>query len=138
MFNLLSLPIFQRVRVVVWYQTSATLTIMSDVGVIDAVEAGEMFQLGVTHKAICEAYMDEAPTEDLLDWFQMSMRSDVWAGDDRDHTIKTLLLQSGVSHTSMTVGDVLQIEKRYYALEKNGFKEINTSGRVAFPHLKES
>jgi hypothetical protein len=127
MFNLFSLPQFDHTRIVIWYQTKETFRNISGLGVITAVEKGlSEFSLGLTHKAICEFYVDGNNAIKTLDNVYNWMQGEVWSpnGEARD-----IIRASGCGHTSMSSGDVVQIGDRFFSCEMFAFKEINECGK---------
>jgi hypothetical protein len=122
MFNLFSLPQFDHTRVVVWYQTPSTFRTAGGIGLISAQKKVLLeIALGTTHRAICEFFIDDHNAPKILDNVYTWMQSDVWSpnGEARD-----IIKAAGVSHTSMSIGDIVQIGERFFSCEMVGFEDI--------------
>jgi hypothetical protein len=122
MLNLFSLPQFDHTRVVVWYQTPTTFRVAAGIGLISAQKKGLLeIALGTTHKAICEFFISDHNAPKILENVYTWMQSEVWSpkGEASD-----IIRAAGVSHTSISMGDIVQIGDRFFSCEMVGFEEI--------------
>lgn len=122
MLNLFALPAFNHVRVIVWYQTPAVRNAGFGTLNLSEVEGGDFIPtMGLTHKAVCHFYIDEHKSPTILDYTFQWMQGENWSpnGEANDH-IRSLDLR----HTSMSVGDIVQVEDRFYCCEPIGWCEI--------------
>lgn len=125
MFNLFALDMLIHTRVIVWYQTRETFRLVSGIGIKDTIKSKENnFApiMGDTHKAVCHFYQkgSNVNLDKVFTWLQ----AENWSpnGEARE-----LIQQLGLSHTSMSVGDIIQVDERFFACEPFGWENITDS-----------
>lgn len=110
-------------RVAIWYQTRETFRHISGLGVDFGVKNGLKLEMGKSHKAVGEFHVNKVDDhEELLDKTFMLMQGENWS---RNGEARPIIEEAGLGHTSMSVGDIVQIDDDFYACDMTGFKNIN-------------
>jgi len=121
--NLFSDPKFNHRHVTIWYQTREVFRMLSVLGV-KAASNEVTIALGKSHKAIVEFYIDDQKPLQICEQAFHWMQGEVWSNGSYQATAQQIIRDAGLSHTSMCIGDIVQVDERYFACELAGFEEI--------------
>jgi hypothetical protein len=106
-------------RVTVWYVAANSTRDFLGMCANKAQEYAKL-ELGVTHIQLCEFFVSKEQSDNTTcEQTFIRMQGENWSpqGEARD-----LIASKGLSHTSFSVGDIVQIDGTFYA--SNGFEFI--------------
>ena len=83
----------------------------------------EVARLGETHTFIrsIELPVSDRPNGEL-ETIYSTMQAEVWSPNGEAYD---LIARSGASHTSMSVGDVIEVGGKHFAVASTGFTELH-------------
>jgi hypothetical protein len=140
--NLFQFPAFDQRKVTVWYSKGISMHMMAIGGVKkEGFSLDDGYPLEKTHAAVVEYYTDNHKSLDVCESTFSLMQGEVWSpnGEARE-LIESL---DGVNHTSMMVGDIVQIDDDLYLcatdFSAEGFVHIGKlHAGVIIPQKKQS
>lgn len=117
-----------RSKVTLWYMSPEAFRYYANQSIEFSLEMAEKFddipslELGKTHLELGDLYIPKCDTNDEAVCSQVcsdifgKFQAEVWSprGEARE-----LIQKQGLSHTSMTTGDIIQIDDRYFAYTKS-------------------
>ncbi|WP_137297215.1 hypothetical protein [Psychromonas sp. SP041] len=107
----------------IWYQTRETFRAVSGIGIKFGIENGLKVELNVSHKLVGTLYAEASSdiTCQLEEIFTM-MQGEVWSPNGE---ARPIISKAGLSHTSMSVGDIVQVGDQFYSCDMMGFFDVS-------------
>ena len=122
--NLFSFKALGHVKVTVWYCKSLAkdMALTMALGRTAEINLPDNFELTDTHTPVVEYFTANTDSMNICEQAFHYLQCEVWSpkGEARG-LIESL---EGINHTSMSMGDIVQIDSRFFICQMIGFVEI--------------
>lgn len=121
--NLFSFPALGRSKVTVWYSKNLAddMMLMMSLGKTAEIDLPKDFKLTDTHTPIVEYFTEDTKALEICEQTFHWMQGEVWSPNAEAREV--ISNADGIRHTSMSMGDIVQLDNRFFICQAVGFVE---------------
>ena len=121
--NLFSFKALSRSKVTVWYSKNLAkdMALMMSLGKTTEIDLPDNFELNATHTPVVEYFTEDTKALDICEQTYHWLQGEVWSPNGEARELIDSL--EGIHHTSMSMGDIVQVDDRFFICQMVGFVE---------------